>query len=141
MSVKRSIFLIRTKKNFDWKFIHRWIRKITSKPHSWCSHLQKRISMKNSLLIFFFSLKKKKPMPKFISLFHKDICDLEINYFAILNSLQKKMLSQFNKKKIYFVNIDKLCHKTYFCLFFFNKYLPSTYLMLGNWRWFLSPRS
>lgn len=51
--------------------------------------------MKNSLLIFF----KKKPMPKFISLFHKDICDLEINYFAILNSLQKKMLSQFNKKK------------------------------------------
>lgn len=38
-------------------------------------------------------------MPKFISLFHKDICDLEINYFAILNSLQKKVLSQFNKKK------------------------------------------
>lgn len=55
--------------------------------------------MKNSLLIFFFSLKKKKPMPKFISLFHKDICDLEINYFAILNSLQKKVLSQFNEKK------------------------------------------
>lgn len=44
-------------------------------------------------------------MPKYIWLFHKDICDykdicdLEINYFAILNSLQKKMLSQFNKKK------------------------------------------
>lgn len=56
--------------------------------------------MKNSLLIFFFSL-KKKPMPKFISLFHKDICDLEINYFAILNSLQKKMLSQFNKKNLF----------------------------------------
>lgn len=55
--------------------------------------------MKNSLLIFFFSLKKKKPMPKFISLFHKDICDLEINYFAILNSLQKKVLSQFKEKK------------------------------------------
>lgn len=81
------------------------------------SFAEKDFYEKQPIDIFFFP-EKKKPMPKFMSLFHKDICDLEINYFAILNSLQKKMLSQFNKKKIYFVNIDKLCHKTYFCPFF-----------------------
>lgn len=53
---------------------------------------------KQPIDIFFFP-EKKKTMPKFISLFHKDICDLEINYFAILNSLQKKVLSQFKEKK------------------------------------------
>lgn len=62
------------------------------------SFAEKDFYEKQPIDIFFFP-EKKKPMPKFISLFHKDICDLEINYFAILNSLQKKMLSQFNKKK------------------------------------------